>query len=47
MILLGGLTPVAAVQEAGIETENRARSAVMDYQQLVSFSEVFTKFTAK
>jgi len=46
LVLLGGLTPVAAVQEAGIETENRAMSAVMDYRELVSFHEVLKRFTA-
>ena len=46
MILLGGLTPVAAVQEAGIEVENYAMSAMIDYQELVSFAEVFKRFTA-
>ena len=46
MVLLGGLTPVAAVQEAGIDVETHAMSAVMDYQELMSFAEVFKKFTA-
>jgi hypothetical protein len=46
MILLGGLTPVAAVQEAGIEVDNYAMSTMMDYQKLVSFAEVFKRFTA-
>ncbi len=45
LVLLGGLTPVAAVQEAGIETENRAMSTMMDYQELVSFQGVFERFT--
>jgi hypothetical protein len=37
MILIGGLNPVAAVVESGIEVENRAMSAVMDYQEMISF----------
>ena len=37
MILIGGLNPVAAVVESGIEAENRAMSAVMDYQDMISF----------
>jgi hypothetical protein len=44
VVLLGGLTPVAAVQEAGIETENHAMSTVIDYQELICFQEVFKKF---
>ena len=40
MVLLGGLNPVAAAEEAGIEAENYAMSAVMEYQNLVNFSEV-------
>jgi repressor of nif and glnA expression len=37
MILLGGLNPVAAAVEAGIEVENTAMSGLIDYQDLVSF----------
>ena len=35
MILYGGLNPVAAAVEAGIETETHAMSTVMEYQDLV------------
>lgn len=35
MVLLGGLNPVAAATEAGIEVENRAMSAVMEYRDLI------------
>ncbi len=40
LILIGGLNPVAAAQEAGITTENRSMSAVVDYQQLIDFKEL-------
>lgn len=40
MVLIGGLNPIAAVEEAGIEVENHANFTVMDYQSLVKFSEV-------
>jgi len=40
MILLGGLTPVAAAGEAGIEAENQAMSTLLDYQNLVKFQEL-------
>ena len=40
IILLGGLNPVAAAEEAGIEAENFAMSSVIDYQQLQSFWEL-------
>lgn len=40
MILLGGLNPVAAAEEAGVEAENHAMSTVIEYQSLVHFSEV-------
>jgi len=39
MILLGGLNPVAAAVEAGIEVENLAESGMMDFQQLTSFRQ--------
>ncbi len=37
MVLLGGLNPVAAAEEAGVAAENHAMSTVMEYRQLVSF----------
>ncbi len=40
IILLNGLNPVAAAGEAGIEVENYGMSTVMEYQNLVKFSEV-------
>jgi repressor of nif and glnA expression len=40
VILHGGLNPVAAAEEAGIEAENIANSGVMDFQRLGSFWDV-------
>lgn len=40
MILLGGLNPVAAAEEAGIETKNHAMSTVMEYRDLIPFEEL-------
>ena len=40
VILLGGLNPVAAAEEAGIEAENHAMSTVMEYQDLTRFGEL-------
>lgn len=37
MVLLGGLNPVAAAVEAGIEVDNISESGVIDYGRLVSF----------
>ncbi len=37
IVLLGGLNPVAAAVEAGIEVESIAESGLIDYQQLKSF----------
>ncbi|MFQ5996751.1 MAG: DUF128 domain-containing protein [Dehalococcoidales bacterium] len=37
MVLLGGLNPVAAAVEAGIEVENIAESGIIDFKQLTSF----------
>jgi repressor of nif and glnA expression len=37
MVLLGGLNPVAAAVEAGIEIENIAESGMIDFEQLASF----------
>ncbi|MBP8980695.1 MAG: DUF128 domain-containing protein [Syntrophobacterales bacterium] len=40
VILVGGLNPVACVQEAGIVAENRAMSAVMNYADLTPFADI-------
>ncbi|MBC8477342.1 MAG: DUF128 domain-containing protein [Dehalococcoidia bacterium] len=37
MVLLGGLNPVAAAVEAGIEIENIAESGMIEFNQLASF----------
>jgi len=44
IILIGGLNPVAAAQEAGIEAENRAMSTVMEYQDLIKFQELGDRY---
>ncbi|MCK4723037.1 MAG: DUF128 domain-containing protein [Dehalococcoidia bacterium] len=40
MVLVGGLNPIAAAEEAGIEAENYAMGTMMEYQNLIPFSEV-------
>jgi repressor of nif and glnA expression len=40
MVLLGGLNPVAAAEEAGFEAESHAMSTVIDYQSLRKINEV-------
>jgi len=40
MVLIGGLNPVAAAEEAGIEAENHAMSTVIEYQKLIKFWEL-------
>ena len=40
MILVGGLNPIAAAVESGVEVESHAMSAVMEYQDLVEFREL-------
>ena len=40
LVLIGGLNPVAAAEEAGIDTENLAMSTVMEYQDLINIQEV-------
>ncbi|MBE9513484.1 MAG: DUF128 domain-containing protein [Chloroflexi bacterium] len=43
MVLLGGLNPVAAAVEAGIEVENVAESGLVDFARLRSFWELQDK----
>jgi repressor of nif and glnA expression len=40
MILIGGLNPIAAAEETGIEVENYAMSTVLEYKKLKKFQEV-------
>ena len=40
IVLLGGLNPVAAAEEAGIEAEIHAMSTVLEYQDLIKFEEL-------
>jgi HTH-type transcriptional regulator, global nitrogen regulator NrpRI len=40
LILIGGLNPVAAAQEVGIEAENHSMSTVADYHSLIKFAEL-------
>lgn len=40
MVLLGGLNPIAAVEEAGIEVETHAMSTVVDYKELFDYKEM-------
>jgi HTH-type transcriptional regulator, global nitrogen regulator NrpRI len=40
MVLIGGLNPVAAAEEAGIEAETHAMSTVMEYRNLIRFREL-------
>ena len=40
MILIGGMNPVAAAEEAGIEADNRAMSTVVEYQSLIKLQDV-------
>jgi len=43
MIVVGGLNPVAALEEAGISTENAAMSILFDYGGLSPFKEAVKK----
>jgi repressor of nif and glnA expression len=40
IVLMGGLNPVAAAEEAGIHTENRAMSTVVEYEKLIRFEDL-------
>ena len=40
LVLLGGLNPIAAVEEAGIEIETHAMSTVVDYKELFDYKEI-------
>jgi repressor of nif and glnA expression len=39
VVVVGGLNPVAAMEEAGIRTDNRAMAALYEYSELLPFGE--------
>jgi len=44
MIIVGGLNPIAAVEESGIFTDNMAMSTLFEYSRLQSFNEALSAF---
>jgi repressor of nif and glnA expression len=40
IIVVGGLNPIAALEEAGIPTESKAMSTLYEYSELMSFKDV-------
>ena len=46
IVLLGGLTPVAAIHEDGIELENRPMSGIVDHKQLEDFEELYARLAS-
>ncbi|MBI5187857.1 MAG: DUF128 domain-containing protein [Nitrospirae bacterium] len=40
MIIVGGLNPIAALEEVGIPTENKAMSTLYEFSELVKFKEL-------
>ena len=40
MILVGGMNPVAAAEESGIEADNHGMGTVMEYKELIKFKEL-------
>ena len=43
MILIGGMNPIAAAEEAGVEAENKAMSTVVEYQDLIRFEDLLKR----
>jgi repressor of nif and glnA expression len=42
IVIVGGLNPVAALEESGIPTESHATSTLFEYSKLISFKEVLS-----
>lgn len=40
LVVIGGLNPLAALEEAGIRTENRAMGGLIDFEKLVPWEEI-------
>jgi HTH-type transcriptional regulator, global nitrogen regulator NrpRI len=45
MVVAGGLNPLAAVEEAGIRTGNRAMGTLLPFEQLRNYTEALGEFT--
>ena len=43
IVLIGGLNPVAAAEEAGIEADSHAMSTLVTYQSLINISDLVSK----
>jgi repressor of nif and glnA expression len=43
MVVVGGLNPIAALEEAGIPTDSKAMTAFMDYSEFLPFKEAVKK----
>lgn len=41
LVVVGGLNPIAAAEEAGIAAKSRAMSTLCEYTKLIPFSELF------
>ena len=46
VVLIGGLNPVAAAAEAGIEVENHSMSTVVEYKSLINVNTARDMSTA-
>jgi repressor of nif and glnA expression len=44
IVLLGGMNPVAAAEEAGFQTDNHAMSTVIEYEDLINFREAVIEY---
>jgi hypothetical protein len=42
LVVIGGLNPLAAVEEEGIPTTNRAMGTLMPFQELVPYPQALT-----
>ena len=45
MVIVGGLNPIAALEEAGIQTESTAMAVLKKYSELTPFKEALNKFS--
>lgn len=45
LVVVGGLNPVAALEEAGLETQSKAMSMMVEYSQLKPFEQAVREFT--
>ncbi len=45
IVVVGGMNPVAVLEEQGIQTESKAMSTLFDYSRLIPFKDILPRYS--